>query len=306
MSQPWVAIQRNPKSGAGSQRRALIELMRELQRQGLSPRVFTDRAQLRRWVEDPAKREALICIVAAGGDGTAADVMNRYPGVPVALLPTGTENLLSKFLGIPRSGKRVGAMIASGSRRVLDLCEIGTRKFAIMASAGFDADVIHRSHSARQGHITRLAYCQHIWQSLRHYSHPQIRVFLDDDPTPRTARLAVIVNLPVYALGLPVARSARGDDGLLDIRLFENGSFWSMVRYFVSLALGMHEGLSDVTSVRARHVRLESDVPVPIQIDGDPAGTTPANIRVLPGSLEIFAPPVASQVMTSSIPSRSS
>jgi len=46
-----------------------------------------------------------------------------------------------------------------------------------------------------------------------------------------------------------------------------------------------------VKSLAARSVRLESDVPVPIQVDGDPAGWTPAEITILPAALEVFAPP---------------
>jgi diacylglycerol kinase family enzyme len=63
-----------------------------------------------------------------------------------------------------------------------------------------------------------------------------------------------------------------------------------MVRYLCNLALGTHEQLADVQSVRGRRVRIESDVPVPIQVDGDSAGWTPAEICVLPAALEVVVP----------------
>src|SRR5437763_13748522 len=97
---------------------------------------------------------------------------------------------------------------------------------------------------------------------------------------PAIARMAVITNVPIYALGLSVARCARGDDGMLDLRLFRRGSAFQMVRYLCNLALGTHERLWDVASLRGRRVRIESDVPVPIQLDGDAAGFTPAEICV--------------------------
>jgi diacylglycerol kinase family enzyme len=100
----------------------------------------------------------------------------------------------------------------------------------------------------------------------------------------------VVVNVPIYALGLSVARSARGDDGILDLRLFQQGSAFQMIRYLCNLALGTHEGLPDVQSLSGRRVRIESDVPVPIQLDGDAAGFTPAEISVLPGALEVIVP----------------
>jgi len=230
------------------------------------------------------------CIVAAGGDGTMGDVINRHPGVRIALLPLGTENLLARYLEVPRSGQAVARMIAAGSVRVLDLCRVGDRRFALMASIGFDADVIQRLHKSRRGNISRLSYVQPILESVRRYEYPQFRLWVDDAPNPRIARLAVIMNLPIYALGLSVARCATGDDGTLDLRLFLRGSAFQMVRYLCNLALGTHERLWDVESLRGRRVRIESDVPVPIQVDGDSAGFTPAEIDVLPGALEIIVP----------------
>jgi len=286
-----VAIQRNPRSGTGRGRVWLVELVRELKRLGFRPRMFKNRQRMDAWLAEPAVREDLACIVAAGGDGTVADVFNRHPGVRLAILPLGTENLLARFLGIPASGTEVARLIVENRVQVLDLCQLAQRRFVLMASAGFDADVIQRLHFSRRGNISRLSYIQPILESVRNYEYPEIRLYVDGSETPATARLAVIVNVPIYALGMSVARSARGDDGVLDLRLFRQGSAFQMVRYLCNLALGIHENLPDVASLSGRRVRIESDIPVPIQLDGDAAGFTPAEISVLPGALEVLAPP---------------
>src|SRR5579872_3530969 len=270
-SAKWVAIQRNPRSGSGLGRHRLRELVRELKRLGYKPRLFKDRERLQTWLANDDIREQLACIVAAGGDGTIADVVNRHPGIRLAVLPLGTENLLARHLRIPKSGKEVARLIASGKVRVLDLCRLGQRRFVLMASVGFDADVISRLHSSRRGNISRFSYVQPILESVRMYEYPEIRVYVDGAALPTTARLAVIVNVPIYALGFSVARCAQGDDGVLDLRLFRRGSTFQMLRYLCNLALGLHERLWDVDSLRGCRVRIESDVPVPIQVDGDPA-----------------------------------
>lgn len=289
MNPDFVAIQRNPRSGRGRHRELLLELVRSLQSRGLTPRVFKDRERLRRWVGDPAHRERLRCIVGAGGDGTVSDVFNRFPGIPIAILPLGTENLVARYLGIPRSGAGVARLIAEGSCRRFDLGLAGERRFALMVSAGFDADVIHRLHAVRTGPISHATYVQPILESLRKYEHPPLRVTVDDAPV-RNARLAIVVNIPAYAFRLPVARQARGDDGQLDLRLFERGSAFQMLRYSGNLAVGRHESLPDVVSLTGRRVRLESERPVPVQADGDPVGMTPVEISLLPGALDVYAP----------------
>ena len=269
----------------------MLELVSELRRRGLQQRLFSHRERLRQRLAEPVLRERLLCVVAAGGDGTVGDVINRYPDLPTAILPLGTENLLARYLRIPRSGRLVAQMIADGRTRRIDLGQVGNRRFTIMASLGFDADVIHRAHARRSGHVSRLSYLQPIWQSLRNYEYPALRLYLDGAETPIRARLAVLANLPTYALGLPMADSACDNDGLLDLRLFQRHSAFQMFRYFYKVASGRHERLVDVTSLRARQIRIESDRPAPIQVDGDPAGWTPVEICVLPAALELLVPP---------------
>lgn len=286
----FVVIQRNPRSGSGWRRSLVLELVRELRRQNLQPRLFRSRERLDAWLGRPENAARVKCLVAAGGDGTAADLFNRHPGIPLALLPVGTENLLARGLGIPASGRIVAHIISAGQTRRLDLCALGTRRFAIMASAGFDAEIIRRVHFHRTGHISHLAYFQPIWDSLRNYEHEPMSIWCDDESQPLVGRQIVIVNFPMYALGLPLARRADPGDGLLDLRLFQGGSAFQMVRYFCNLAIGRHERLPDVICRTARFVRIESRRPVPLQVDGDPAGMTPAELRVLPGALEMFVP----------------
>ena len=294
-ARPYVVIQRNPRSGAGSPKRRLLELITELRRSGFRVRMFRHRDRLREWIEKPQHRAALKCLVAAGGDGTVADLFNRFPGVPLAVLPSGTENLLAKYLGIPKCGVTVARMIVNGESKTFDLCQMGERRFAIMASIGFDAAVVHQLHAARHGHITHFSYFQPIWQTLRTYAYPELRVWVDDAAEPVSARMAVICNLPAYALGMKFAASADGSDGSLEVRLFQRGSAFQMLRYLFKVLTGKHELLSDVISLSGRRIRLEGAATVPVQIDGDPAGTTPVEISLLPSALTLFIPPAPSR-----------
>ena len=288
--EPWVAIQRNPKSGSGGARRELLDLVMNLRRLGLRPRIFTRRERLAAALADSDRRKSLHCIVAAGGDGTFRDLINRYPGVRLALFPLGTENLVARFLKIPKRGSQVAKLIAANRVMRFDLGLIGDHRFAVMASAGFDADVMHRAHARRTGHINRWSYLQPIADSLRKYTYPEIRVFANGTQVAASCRLAVLVNFPAYALGLNMAHGATGDDGLFDLRILQGGTAFQMWRYFFNLVCGRLERLPDVKSVTATRVRWESDVPVPVQVDGDPAGWTPAEFSILPGAVEIIIP----------------
>jgi YegS/Rv2252/BmrU family lipid kinase len=288
-STPWVAIQRNPRSGSG-RRAALHDFVAGLKEHGFRVRLFSSRERLDRYLADPELRESLHGIVGAGGDGTAMDLINRHPEFRLGLLPLGTENLLARNFGIPRDGRRAADIVAAGHTHPFDIGAVDGHRFAVMASIGFDAEVIHRAHAVRRGHITRLHYIGPILQTLRTYPHPELRVYADGAADPVCGRLVVAANLSAYALRLRVVPTAVGDDGLFDVRVFQRGSAFQIVRYLSMVATGVHERSPDVLRLQASHLRIEADVAAPVQADGDPAGLTPCELSLVPAAARIFVP----------------
>lgn len=289
IDQPWVAIQRNRISGAGRQFEPVCDLITELRRASIQPRLFSRRDALDFAVRDP-QRPPPIAIVAAGGDGTILDLLNRHPQVPIAILPLGTENLCARQLGIPRrDGRFVARMIAAGRTTQFDLGTIGERRFAIMASCGFDSAVLAAAHAARTGHITRRHYFAPTLHTLRAYRYPSLRVYLDDAPEPRIGAMVVVANMSQYAARLPLVPGADPTDGRLDVRVFTHRSTFQLFRDLSTVFLPRWTPTGGVI-VRATRVRIESDTPLPLQADGDPAGTTPVDIGIAPHAATLVAP----------------
>ena len=180
----------------------------------------------------------------------------------------------------------------------LDAGRANGRIFFLMVGCGFDAAVVQRLHSKRDGgHISYWTYARPILETIRSYRYPSLRVYCQSDSEgpfesePHAARWAFVVNLPCYPAGLQqLASDAVGHDGLLNVCTFGNGSLWHGLRYLGYVALGRHRGLPDFRAVLATRVRIESDEPVPYQLDGDPGGFLPMEIEVLPERLTLLAP----------------
>lgn len=288
---PDVIIQRNPHAGSGQRKGQLLELVRHLRKCGLRPRIFRRRERLQEWMSSEAHRERLRCLVAAGGDGTVGDLITRYPGHPLAIFPLGTENLFAKFLRIPRSGRKLADLILSGHTRRFDLVQAGLRRFSLMLGVGLDADIVHRVHARRRGNIHRWQYMIPIWQSWNQSMQTsRLRVYCDDNPTPLSGRAVFVVNQPAYGLKFQIASQADGHDGLLDVRICDWSSRWNLLNLVWRAWWGGWEKSSQVTSCRCRRIRIESDTPVPVQVDGDPCGETPVELEILPDVLEVFTP----------------
>lgn len=254
----------------------------------------------------------LRAVVAAGGDGTARLVAERTPpGTPLAILPLGTENLLAGYLEASSNAQSLATTIANGRIVQLDAAQGNGRLFALMAGCGFDADVVRRLHRQRRGHIHRFSYVKPIFESIRNYDYPPLRIHYEVRQ-PRqetgapigvegnqqvmtegdiTARWAFVVNLPRYAGGLNFAPAASGCDGLLDVCTFRGGSLWNALWYLGGVLIGQHEQMDGFSLVRCTRLRIESDGPVPYQLDGDPGGELPLDIEVLPGRLTLLVSP---------------
>jgi diacylglycerol kinase family enzyme len=292
-----VLISLNPKAGAKSGRPAVESLERLLGDENFAVEVLSDIDALADRAAVLQENDELRCVVAAGGDGTVALVANRTSSTtPIAVLPLGTENLLAKHLSVGTEPADVARTIVSGQTFRCDAGRAGDRVFLLMAGCGFDAEVVRRLHDERTGHIHHLSYAKPIVDSIRSYEYPELQVTCElpheNGSTARSevvaCRWAFVVNLPRYAGGLRIAPHASGDDGLLDVCTFKEGSFWSGLRYLSGVMLGQHESWDDCVTVRATRLRIESKEPVPYQLDGDPGGFLPIDIEALPERLTLL------------------
>jgi diacylglycerol kinase family enzyme len=242
-------------------------------------------------------------LVAAGGDGTVAALVNERPVVPITVLPTGTENLFARHFDLARSPEHLAETIAAGRATPLDLGLTEQRRFALMAGLGFDADVVTRHHRLRLGRsgiprpTHRGAYVEPVLRSSLDYRFPNITVRIADPGHEETlvGSMIFLFNLPSYALGLPVAPSARGDDGWLDLVVFRKPGSLRALYYLWLVLWKLHLRRPGVDHRRVRRVVISASEPVPVQLDGDPGGfvngTDPWNVEVLPRAIDVIVPP---------------
>lgn len=298
-----VLISLNPNAGARSGQTRVDQVRDRLVDRGFQVETITDIDHLADEAAASLASGQLRAVISAGGDGTVALIANRTPqGTPIAIFPLGTENLLAKYLKVTTNVDLMEDVICQGKPISLDAGEANGRLFLLMVGCGFDADVVRRLHSERTGHIHHLSYAKPILDSIWNYEYPELRVYCDPDPQVAnnsddadgpsiSARWVFVGNLPRYAGGLRILPDADGNDGLLDLCTFKEGSIWNGLRYLSGVIMGQHQSWEDCTTKRARFLRIESESSeVPFQLDGDPGGVLPVEIRILPARLTLLVP----------------
>jgi diacylglycerol kinase family enzyme len=301
----WVGFAVNAASGRGGGRSAVGKLVRELERLGIESRVAWTLDERKELVEAASSRdsERCRCLVAVGGDGTVGALINERPDVPIAVMPAGTENLFAGHFGFVRNPAKAARRIVDGRSSPLDLGLIDGRRFALMAGFGFDADVVSRHHSARLGRsgqprpTHRAAYVEPILRSSLGYRFPPLTLTVEGVGGLEETLVGTTVfvfNLPRYALGLPFAPKASGDDGYLDLVVFRDPGPFRALHYLWLVIRGLHLERPGITHRRVRKVKIETAGAVPVQLDGDPGGvidpgSAPWVVEVLPAAIRVIS-----------------
>jgi diacylglycerol kinase (ATP) len=295
----------NRTAGAGRRRSLADEAAAALRAAGFIVDLPEDLEDLTQRATAALAAGDLRCVVGVGGDGTFAAALNATPpGVPLTVLPTGTENLMARYLRWTKRPADLVRLVGEGRPVALDAGVANGRLFALMASAGFDAEVVRRVHARRRGNISHLAYARPIVEALGQYPYPKVRVRLLQDDEQWADAVETIEgswffchNLPCYASGLRPAPGASGLDGKLDLCVLRRGQIAAGLWYLWHIWRRRHSQLASVAMQRATSCRVESadGSPVPYQLDGDPGGCLPLDLSVAPSRLTVLVSQTTAQ-----------
>jgi diacylglycerol kinase family enzyme len=235
--------------------------------------LVTDKAESGVAAAQGAALDGVDLVVAAGGDGTVRGCAEGLAetGVPLAIVPHGTANLLARSLGIPGHPKSALdiALDPDGTRadRTIDLAVADGTPFTAMAGLGLDAAVVAGTRLKHQ-----FGWFAYALSGALHLALPpaRFRITLDDgEPVERYARSVVVGNSGMLPGGFTLLPDARLDDGLLDVGvLAPHGPFgWTRVASRV-LELSQHQDRM-LERFQARKVEISTTALLPREVDGE-------------------------------------
>jgi len=229
-------------------------------------------------------------IVAAGGDGTVNGVINGTATADVLLsvLPLGTMNVFAYELGIRSSQlKKCWEMIQLGRPRSVDLVSANQNYFVQLAGVGLDAMTVQATDLHMRKTIGPVSY---LLSAAKVIGRPAPNLRLQFEDNSESAGCFVLIgNGRFYGGPFSLFQDARNDDGLLDLLIFKHQSYLDIFRYLQGVLIGNHTGLPDIEYRQVRSVQVVSDEPIPLELDGDVAGSTPVQFQFAPKKLQVVA-----------------
>lgn len=275
----------------GKFRAAVAEAMAE---RGWQPPIWLETT-----ADDPGQVQAseavgagVDLVLACGGDGTVTACAEGVAGtgVPLAIVPIGTGNLLASNLGLPLDLDEALAVAFTGTDTPIDAGTANGTSFVVMAGLGLDARMISDTSEPMKKQLGWAAYAI---AAIRHLRDRPMRVTLTVDGG-RPVRLrpsAVIVgNVGWLRGGIPLLPDARPDDGKLDAVALRARSLasWFAIAGHVLLRRGES---GRVTRFVFTDLVVATARPQPWELDGEFMGrTNRLVITALPGWLLLRLP----------------
>ena len=247
------------------------------------------RTPTRPWTwPDSAIADGVESLVVCGGDGIIHLGVQAVAGTDITLgiLPAGTGNDVARYLDLPLKDPlaAIDRYIAGRTRRI-DLARSGSKYFATVLAAGFDALVNERANqmSWPKG---QMRYNIATLAELRTFTPLHYTLELDGQARELDAMMVAVGNGPSFGGGLRITEGALLDDGLLDVVLFKPMSRVDLVRTYPQLFKGTHTSHPQYEHHRVSRVTVASPGIV-AYADGERFGELPLTVECAPGALTV-------------------
>jgi YegS/Rv2252/BmrU family lipid kinase len=295
----------NPESGRGAGWRTTPQISEYLTAHGLEFDIVSTEGP---WHAEELSQQAAIdgfdVVVAAGGDGTANEVLNGLMlasnvGVtPVmGVLPIGQGNDFAFSMGVPTNLEEACQALVNGSRRTIDVGLVtGGRRpegryFGNGIGIGFDAVVGFEALKLKRLHGFPAYLVAALKTIFLYFKAPQVRVELDDETLTLPALMVSIMNGRRMGGGFMMAPHGDPGDGHLDLCIAEQVSklkIFALILRFMQGNQGDHPAVQFKRATRIKATALEGVLPT--HADGETVSTekTELSIEILPGQLELI------------------
>jgi len=219
--------------------------------------------------------------------------------VELATIPLGTGMDFGRTYGIPTRFEDAVRVAVDGATRTIDAGRVryrtwegadAERWFANVGSVGMSGAVAQRANGMSKALGGRVTFFYALTRVFFEWENTEVRVQLDDGERRGRMHDVIVANGVWHGGGMKLAPDAAPDDGAFDVVLIGDVGKVDFLTTAPKLYKGRHVGHPKVEIVRSRVVSVESESHLPIELEGEQVGTTPAVFELVPGALRIRVP----------------
>ncbi len=240
--------------------------------------------------------------MAVGGDGTVNEVAAGIVGgdeVELAVIPRGTGVDFVRTYAIPSRLEDAVRVALEGETRAIDVGRVAYRSwagesdvssFVNIASAGMSGAIAKRTNESSKLLGGKASY---LWATLAVFArwrNTEVRVTVDGEVRSGRMHDVIVANGRWLGGGMMICPEASPDDGVFDVLLIGDITKRDLLQTLPKIYRGTHLPHPKAELLRGAAVSVDSDEPLPIELDGEPPGTTPVRFDVVPRALRLRVP----------------
>jgi diacylglycerol kinase (ATP) len=239
-------------------------------------------------------------VIASGGDGTVSAVAGALigTGIPLGIVPRGTANAFSVALGIPtgmNSIRNACQVILAGNVRKVDIARCNGLPMILLAGVGFEAETVEKASRELKNQWGALAYLMAGWQAMNEQSLFDTEIEIDGKIQAFQTGVITIANAaPPTSVLAQGAGQVIWDDGLLDVTIATaDGKLQgiaTMLSMFGAAMIKTSNLQQNVIHFAAKRIKVTTNPPQKVVLDGEIIGTTPIEVECIPNSLTVLMP----------------
>ena len=236
-------------------------------------------------------------IIASGGDGTISAVAEALikTDIPLGAIARGTANAFANALDIPDTIEAACQVIVDGATKKVDAAYCNDKPMILLAGVGFEAETVEDADREAKDRLGMLAYVLSGLKQLREFEKFTTTIETDDKVIEVEANSVTVANAapPTSVLAQGTAGVVY-DDGLLDVTIIaaETRTGAIAISYHLLQTASSNEAAErdDVGYLRTKWVKVTTDPPQKVVLDGELIGLTPIEVKCIPQSLTVFTP----------------
>ena len=232
-------------------------------------------------------------IVVYGGDGSITHVARALQNTqtPMAIVPGGTANVLSKELGIPQDSEKALELIAGNQQKIItmDMGEANGNPFLLRINFGIMADMILDADEQLKNKLGQMAYGVTVLKTIASAVPETYQLLIDGKIVEAEGVALTITNAGSMGIGnLTLLPGISVTDGYLDVLLLKDANLLSVLKV---AGTALFQTDSDVVNHwQCKTVTIITDKPVAYICDDCEEKADKIEIKILPLALNILVP----------------
>jgi diacylglycerol kinase (ATP) len=221
------------------------------------------------------------------------------PGVELAVIPRGTGWDFVRTYRIPRGLDDALSIVRGGRVQEIDAGRVRFRAwegddrvayFANVGSAGMSGAIAKRANETSKALGGKLSYFWATFAVFSRWRNSEVELVVDDERRQARMHDVVVANGRYFGGGMMICPQADSSDGLFDVLTIGDLAKRDMLLTLPKTYRGSHLPHPKAELLRGKVVEVDAPAPLPVQLDGEQPGTTPARFEVIPAALRLRVP----------------